>query len=259
MKWGRLPRGEKRNKYGADEWASYYESVTGRRPGYSPARRKSRRSGVFRITAVLVILTVLMVARQYPHPVGDQVRDNLRHMLTAEWDFGPLINKSVLLAAQLVNWDNPVMPPSPGVDGDTKPVAGSDLTKAELYVPVSGKVVEEFGWVQSSVDGMERYHAGIDISAPPGASVAAAMDGQVERISRDKELGQYILINHGEGTYTLYGGVDDVAVVEGQTVRAGQEIAVVGEGEVPGGGLHFELRENGKLVDPLTRLQVKGN
>jgi septal ring factor EnvC (AmiA/AmiB activator) len=53
--------------------------------------------------------------------------------------------------------------------------------------------------------------------------------------------------------------VSDITVVEGQDVKAGQEIATVGEGEVSGGGLHFELRENGKLVDPLVRLRLKGN
>ncbi len=256
MKWDKLSRLGWRKKSGFDEWADYYQSVNGRRPMKPSYKLPTRRNGIFRIAAVLVILAVLMVVRQYPHPVGEQAREGLRHLLTAEWDSQLVVDKSIQLAAQLVNWDNPVIHGS-GTGIDAEPVTGAGLAKEELSLPVSGKVVEEFGWTQSPVDDMERYHAGIDISAPLGASVVAAMDGQVERTGENKELGQYVLIDHGKGTYTLYGCVTDVNVVEGQRVQAGQEIALVGEsGDVPGGGLHFELRENGKLVDPLARLSI---
>lgn len=258
MKWDKLSRLGGRKRGGYDEWADYYQSVNGRRPVTSSYKRSNRWNGLYRITAVLIILALLMVVRQYPHPVGEQARENLRHLLTAEWDFGPVLDKSIQLAAQLVNWDNPVIH-GPGTGIDARPVTGSGLTNEELALPVSGKVVEEFGWKQSAVDNMERYHAGIDISAPIGTSVVAVLDGKVERIGEDRELGQYVLINHGEGRYTLYGCVTDVSVVEGQKVSVGHKIALIGEnGDVAGGGLHFELRENGKLVDPLARLSISG-
>ncbi|AGL02642.1 M23 family metallopeptidase [Desulfoscipio gibsoniae] len=258
LKWDRLSRLSGRKKNGFDEWADYYQSVKGRQPVAPSYKRPSRRSGLFRISAVLVILVVLMAVRHYPHPATEQARENLKHLLTAEWDVRPVLDKSIQLAAQLVNWDNPVIH-GPGTGIDAQPVAGDGLANEELSLPVSGKVVGQFGWTKSSVDDMERYHAGIDISAPPGASVVAALAGRVERIGEDKELGPYILINHGHGTYTLYGCVADIAVVEGQDVQAGQEIALIGEnGDVQGGGLHFELRENGKLVDPLDRLSING-
>jgi len=256
LKWDKLSRVGGRRKKRFDEWSDYYQAVNGRRPLQSSYNRPSKRSGLFRITVVLVILAVLMVVRQYPHPVGEQAREGLRHLLTAEWDFQPVLDKSVQLAVQLVNWDNPVIH-GPGAGIDAEPVTGAGLTEEDLSLPVSGKVSEEFGWTQSAVDDMERYHAGIDISAPIGADVVAALDGQIERIGENKELGQYILINHGKGTYSLYGCVTDVIVEEGQKVHAGQEIAQVGEnGDVLGGGLHFELRENGKLIDPLSRLAL---
>lgn len=256
FKWDKLPRfGAGKKKYN-DDWASYYQSASGHKstPAYT---RRGGRKRFFRITAVLVILGVLLVARQVPHPVGEQARENLRYLLTAEWDFQPLLDKSVQLAAQMVNWDNPLLHGTPGTS--IEPVTGPGLSEDGLSVPVSGRVVQEYGWVQSPLDGLERFHSGIDISAPPGEPVAAAMDGRVERISEDAVLGRYILLDHGGGNYTLYGGVTDVAVKEGQEVRAGQVMALVGDSEVPGGGLHFEVRENGKLVDPLERLRVKGN
>ena len=257
LKWDKLLRWGGRKRSGLDEWADYYQSVNGRRPVTS-YRRSNRRSGFYRITAVLVILALLIVVRQYPHPVGEQVRENLRQLLTAEWDFRPVLDKSMQLAVQLVNWDNPVLY-GPDAGMDAQQVTGSGLANEDFALPVSGKVVEEFGWTQSAVDGMERYHAGIDIGAPIGTGVVAVLDGRVERIGEDKELGQYVLINHGDGMYTLYGCVTDMSVEEGQEVQAGQEIAVIGEdGDIEGGGLHFELRENGQLVDPLARLSISG-
>ncbi|MCG8401467.1 MAG: M23 family metallopeptidase [Firmicutes bacterium] len=256
FKWDKLPFLKSRKKNVAEDWSTYYQSAVGQGPvpGY---KRRGGRNRFFRITAVLVILGVLFVARQFPHPVGEQVRENLRYLLTAEWDFAPLLDKSVQLAARMVNWDNPLLHGMPGAG--IQPVTGTGLSEEGLGVPVSGRVVQEYGWVQSPLDGMERFHPGIDISAPPGEPVAAAMDGRVERISRDEFLGRFILIDHGNGNYTMYGGVENVVVEEGQEVRAGQIIAAVGEGGVAGGGLHFEVRENGKLVDPLELLQAKSD
>ena len=73
-------------------------------------------------------------------------------------------------------------------------------------------------------------------------------------------FGTYILIEHGEGFFTLYGGLSRTTVGEGQQVATGQIIGEVGAaGDVPGGGLHFELRENNKLIDPLTKLMINQN
>lgn len=256
FKWDKLPRlGSGKKKY-RDDWTAYYQSNarTGTTPVY---KRRGGRNRFFRLTAVLVILAVLLVARQVPHPLTEQARENLRYLLTAEWDFQPLLDKSVQLAAQMVNWDNPLLHGTPGTTG-IEPVSGGGLSGDVLSIPVSGRVVQEYGWVQSPLDGLERFHSGIDIEAAPGEPVAAALDGRVERVAEDTVLGKYILLDHGGGNYTLYGGVKDVTVEEGQEVRAGQVMALVGDGEVPGGGLHFEVRENGKLVDPLELLPVKG-
>lgn len=255
MKWGKIPRVGVQKKFGKDEWADYYQTVNGYRP-VAPAKRKRGSSGWFRIISVLVILAALVIARQFPHPAGEQVRENMRYLLTAEWNFRPVLDKSMQLAAQLVNWDNPVVNSPPGLDGVSQPVTGDKLANTEISVPVSGKVIREYGWSQSSIDDLERFHSGIDISSPVGSSVTAALDGKVTRVSKDASLGQYITIDHGNGTHTLYGGVTDVMIVEGEEVKAGQEIAVVGEGDVAGGGLHFELREDDKLIDPLTRMQA---
>ncbi|MCL2338214.1 MAG: M23 family metallopeptidase [Firmicutes bacterium] len=256
FKWNRSPRPKAGPKEYPDDWASYYQTSAGWGKK-SMAGQRRNRNNFFRIAAVLLILAVLFMVRQVSYPVGEQARENLRYLLTAEWNFQPLLDKSVQLAAQMVNWDNPLLHGTPGTA--LEPVTGQGLSRNVLTVPVPGRVVQQYGWVKSPVDGLERFHAGIDISAPLGETVTAAADGRVDKVAEDPALGKFILINHSAGSYTLYGGVTDISVAEGQEVRAGQTIALVGEGDTSGGGLHFEVRENGKLVDPLTRLDINAH
>jgi murein DD-endopeptidase MepM/ murein hydrolase activator NlpD len=134
------------------------------------------------------------------------------------------------------------------------------VAAGSLPVPVSGKVVRGFGMVTDPIDNMERFHSGIDIAAPIGSAVRAVQSGVIKRLGDSSVFGTYILIEHGEGFFTLYGGLARATVGEGQQVPAGQVIGEVGtEGDIPGGGLHFELRENNKLIDPLTKLMINQN
>jgi murein DD-endopeptidase MepM/ murein hydrolase activator NlpD len=112
--------------------------------------------------------------------------------------------------------------------------------------------------VTDPIDNMERFHSGVDIAAPVGSPVRAVQDGNVQRLGDSPVLGKYVLIEHANGFYSFYGELGKPTVGEGQTVQAGQVIGEVGTtGDISGGGLHLEIRENNKLVDPLSRLQLK--
>ena len=126
-----------------------------------------------------------------------------------------------------------------------------------LPVSVSGKVVKGFGMIIDPLDNMERFHCGIDIAAPVGATVKAVQDGKVKQLGNDPVLGRFILPEHIPGDFSLYGGLSAAMVKAGQAIQTGQIIGIVGAtGDIPGGGLHFELREKNKLVDPLTRIRL---
>lgn len=99
--------------------------------------------------------------------------------------------------------------------------------------------------------GGERFHRGLDLRADEGTPVYAVADGRVERSGRSGAYGNLILLDHGEGLESLYGHHSRNLVAEGQNVRRGEVIALVGHtGNATGDHLHFELRWRGGTVDP---------
>jgi murein DD-endopeptidase MepM/ murein hydrolase activator NlpD len=98
-------------------------------------------------------------------------------------------------------------------------------------------------------------HKGVDLSAPMGSDIYAALDGQVVLSGRHKQYGNFVAVDHGNGVVTLYAHCSRNFVEEGQIVRRGQKIAEVGRtGNATGPHLHFELRLDGIPVNPLPKL-----
>jgi len=95
-------------------------------------------------------------------------------------------------------------------------------------------------------------HKGVDLSAPKGADVFAALDGQVVAAGRHRQYGNFVVLDHGNGVVTLYAHHNRNLVKEGEIVRRGQKIAEVGRtGNATGPHLHFELRLEGLPQNPL--------
>ena len=96
------------------------------------------------------------------------------------------------------------------------------------------------------------FHSGIDIPAGQGAVILAAADGTVTEVGFDRERGNYLVLDHGDGLTTLYAQCRDVAAKEGGTVKAGEMIAAVGStGMSTGPHLHFEVRQDGEAQNPV--------
>jgi murein DD-endopeptidase MepM/ murein hydrolase activator NlpD len=95
-------------------------------------------------------------------------------------------------------------------------------------------------------------HKGVDLTAPTGTAVFAALDGQVVFSGKHKGYGNYVLVDHGNGVATLYAHHSLNLVQAGDIVRRGQKIAEVGRtGNATGPHLHFELRVDGMQRNPL--------
>jgi murein DD-endopeptidase MepM/ murein hydrolase activator NlpD len=121
--------------------------------------------------------------------------------------------------------------------------------------PVTGTITSPFGWRSNPFGGAPDFHQGLDIAAPTGTTVTAAASGTVIMAQWYGGYGNYISIDHGGGYSTGYGHLSAIYVANGQTVQRGQAIGAVGStGASTGPHLHFEVRINGKAVDPAPRL-----
>ena len=106
----------------------------------------------------------------------------------------------------------------------------------------------------------KHFHTGVDIAAPLGSPVMAAADGVVVAVGHGYTgYGNFVVIAHGGGIATLYGHLLQTAVVVGNSVVRGQEIGLEGSsGFSTGPHVHFELRVNDQVVDPMPYLPVPG-
>ncbi|RKD30090.1 murein hydrolase activator EnvC family protein [Thermohalobacter berrensis] len=102
----------------------------------------------------------------------------------------------------------------------------------------------------------QKLHTGIDIGVPLGRKIVAANDGVVQHAGWLGGYGKVVIIDHGGGITTLYAHNSRLLVRAGQRVRKGQAIALAGStGYSTGPHLHFEVRVNGKYVNPLPWLK----
>ena len=100
-----------------------------------------------------------------------------------------------------------------------------------------------------------KFHAGIDYAAPHGTAIYAADDGVVLTSGWVNGYGYTVSINHGSGYVTMYAHCSSLLVSSGQSVKRGQTVARVGStGNSTGNHLHFEVRVNGKTVNPASYL-----
>ncbi len=122
-------------------------------------------------------------------------------------------------------------------------------TQGMLDWPLKGVLYGRFG-----KKGKEP-HDGIDLAAPAGSPVKTAKDGTVLYAGEQRGYGNIVIVEHSNRLITLYAHNRDLRVRTGQRVLPGQIIATVGEsGKTSGPHLHFEVRLDGKPVDPLEYL-----
>ena len=118
-------------------------------------------------------------------------------------------------------------------------------------LPVRGRLTSDFGWRTHPISGHRHHHDGIDIAAETGTRIDAARSGVVQFAGQARGYGNLVIIDHGDGLTSRYAHCEELSVVEGEQVRAGQAVATVGStGRSTGPHLHFELRQDDESVDP---------
>jgi len=121
---------------------------------------------------------------------------------------------------------------------------------------IDGRITDKFGMRLHPIIEKLKRHPGIDIAAEKGTEVFATAAGKVDKIVTkykvNQSYGKYIVIDHGYGIKTLYGHLSKILVQPGQRVDRRKPIGLVGDtGRATGPHLHYEVRKDGKLEDPL--------
>ena len=117
--------------------------------------------------------------------------------------------------------------------------------------PIRGGVTSGFGWRRHPIFGGNRFHNGLDISAPYRSPIVAANNGKVIFAGWYGGYGKVVILDHGKSRTTLYAHMSSTRACVGQVVSKGQVIGFVGSsGYSTGPHLHFEVRIKGKPVNP---------
>ncbi len=125
------------------------------------------------------------------------------------------------------------------------------LLTAALEPPVSGPVTSAYGWRTHPITEKEDFHRGIDIAAAQGKAIHAVWPGMVAETGESAIYGNFVRLDHGHGLQTIYSHCEKIIAKQGENIRKGELVAVVGStGVSTGPHVHFELLVNGIYYDP---------
>src|SRR5690349_5626342 len=138
----------------------------------------------------------------------------------------------------------------------------SDVNKRNQLAAATPSIWPTHGWLSSTTGnradpftGEKDFHPGLDISADKGDPVYSTADGKVVNASPNGGYGNLVVVDHGYGLETRYGHLSAFKVKLGQAVKRGDLLGLVGAtGRATGSHLHYEVRANGRILNPLQLL-----
>lgn len=124
-------------------------------------------------------------------------------------------------------------------------------------MPLDGsRLTSDFGMRNHPISGRRRGHKGVDLASPVGTPIFATADGTVSKASWFSSYGLYVSLEHGGNIQTRYAHMSRLNVAAGQKVKKGEVIGFVGStGRSTGPHLHYEVRVDGKAVNPIPYMQ----
>ncbi len=147
--------------------------------------------------------------------------------------------------------------PRPEIRETVAPSPRKDKRKTDATVsrnmtwPVKGTVSSPFGVRRGGRSRRGHFHDGIDIPAPKGTAIVAALDGRVVSVASQRGYGKTVTVDHGNGLVTRYCHCLGFSVKAGVHVRRGQKIATVGRtGRATCNHVHFSVLRHGKAANP---------
>lgn len=176
---------------------------------------------------------------------------------------------AIILGVALANPNQSILPPvveTPDGGKQEEPSVNTGNTALQFVLPIDGATVIR----EASLDklvympslNMWRTHNGIDVTASENAPVKSIANGKVSKIEQTTLEGVVVTVTHENGLVSVYKSLASSSVKEGDEVSAGAQIGVAGtmlSENSDGVHLHLEIFENGKLVNPLSYLEIESN
>ena len=129
---------------------------------------------------------------------------------------------------------------------------GLEAMKGKLEWPVRGEVTGDFGKTKHPEFSAELFRKGIDIEAPIGEAIRAVEKGRIVFADRFSGYGKMVIIDHGDRYFSVYAHLSEIFKKKGDAVTRGETLGRVGDSDsLAGAGLYFEMRKDGKSIDPL--------
>lgn len=138
----------------------------------------------------------------------------------------------------------------------------SNVDKRNQLAAATPSIWPTHGWLSSTMGnradpftGERDFHPGLDISADKGDAVYSTADGKIVNAAAAGNYGNLVVVDHGYGIETRYGHLSAFKVTLGQTVKRGDLLGLVGStGRATSSHLHYEVRANGRILNPLQLL-----
>ena len=129
--------------------------------------------------------------------------------------------------------------------------------KGLLKMPVNGRIISKFGKYKNPELNIVNFRSGIDIAARQGEPIHAVYQGRVLYADWFKGYGNMLILDHGDGFYTVYAHAQELFKKKGEAVATHEVIATVGEtASMTGTALYFEVRHRGIPEDPMKWLKT---
>jgi len=201
-----------------------------------------------KIIVAAIIFILVYCVHLSETPLASMVDEGIHYTLSTHTDFNYVVEELVSHAPATIDL-SVLKKVQTAVSRPADPL---------LYMskPVPGKIISPFGWRVHPVSKQEMMHEGVDIEATLGTNIRAAAAGKVKTVTDSAQYGKTLILEHSQDVETLYGHLGELLVSPGDVISQGQVIGKVGRtGMVSGPILYFEVREQGKAIDPLTRIK----
>lgn len=202
------------------------------------------------LIGVLLLFLFVLGCKVIVTPQTKAAYEYSKKMLDENYDYGKAVT-----AIKSVNLKDLEDSTTSWLENIKTKLTGEETIKEKItsnfMLPAEGDIVSAFGQEITMLNGDKKVHEGIDIDLKTDSEVICPYKGRVKKIGEDKILGKYILIDHGDGVETKYGGLNSILVSNDESLSKGSVIGKSGgNNELETAHLHFELIYMGENKDP---------